>query len=466
MNKRIVSMIVAALMAVLMIVPASVAEETAVDPIQEIIAQFNEAKSVDPYEIEVHPTRVSGWVSMRWVPSTQSPVEATYPARTVLLVRKELPDWLMVENMQTGDIGYILKAHAVAVGEVQHQKPVEMTVADNGKTDLGVIDINGAFSLQCKLPEGYSIQTVRSANDQLLAVVSSEDLSKPLLQLAVAYDEAYAHVDRLNDLDDEAFAVLEKTFTDDNPLVEITYSDTGLGTRLMIAKQNDAGDDFLDFMSIYKGYFVECVLVPSESAEVKGLTDEQIQMCIDFLTDMDFVPADEAGVPDDMKDAKWLASLIDYDAETGTVTVAASRTITIPAAEAEALKVGDTLKVGNYEEAIGKLETFEDATIIINDGATLIKYGDEYHFYPDSEYEYTEPYADLKLEIPDSLVFYDRINPETGEALETDTEHTADELKAMLAEDTLPGFNTDNVYVTFDAEGNWTTAERFYTPAQ
>ena len=115
---------------------------------------------------------------------------------------------------------------------------------------------------------------------------------------------------------------------------------------------------------------------------------------------------------------------------------------------------------------IGGDKNMSAGTIIINDGATLIKYGDEYHFYPDGEYEYTEPYADLKLEIPDSLVFYDGINPETGEALETDTEHTADELKAMLAEDTLPGFNTDNVYVTFDAEGNWTTVERFYTPAQ
>ena len=47
MNKRIVSMIVAALMAVLMIVPAAVAEEAAVDPIQEIIAQVEAASIKD-----------------------------------------------------------------------------------------------------------------------------------------------------------------------------------------------------------------------------------------------------------------------------------------------------------------------------------------------------------------------------------------------------------------------------------
>ena len=427
MNKRIVSMIVAALMAVLMIVPAAVAEETAVDPIEEIVAEFNGAKAVDPYQVETHPTRVSGWVSMRWVPSTSSPIVATYPARTVLLVRKELPDWLMVENEQTGDIGYIGKAYAVPAGEAQHQKPVEMTIADNGKTDLGVIDINGAFSLQCKLAEGYTIQTVKSASDQLVAVVSSEDLTKPVLQLSIAYDEAYANVDRMNDLDEEAFAALEKTFTDDNPMVEITYSDTGLGTRLMIAKQSDSGFDFLDFMSVYKGYFVECVMVPSAEAEERKLTDEQIQMCIDFLTDLDFVPAGEA----------------------------------------EALKVGDTLKVGQFEEKIEKLETSEEGTIVINDLVTLSNYGGEYHLYPDGDdYEYLEPYMDLQLTIPDTLAFYDQIDPATGEPLETETTHTADEFRTMLAEEEIPGFAVDNVYVAFDAEGNWIAVERFYTPAQ
>lgn len=467
MNKRIVSMIVAALMAVLMILPAAVAEEAAVDPIEAIKAEFDEAKSVDPYQIEVHPTRVSGWVSMRWVPSTQSPIVATYPARTVLLVRKELPDWLLVENEQTGDIGYVNKAYAVAVGEAQQQKPVEMAVADNGKTDLGVIDINGAFSLQCKLAEGYSIQTVKSASDQLVAIVSSEDPEKPILQLSVAYDEKYANVDRMNDLDDETFAVLEKTFTDDNPLVEITYSDTGLGTRLMIAKQSDSGYDFLDFMSIYKGYFVECVMVASADAEQKELTDEQIQMCIDFLTELDFVPAGEAGIPDELKDGKWVASLSDYDAEAGTVTAALVHTIMIPAEEAEALKVGDTLKAGQFEEAIETLETPEEGTIVINGVVTLVNYGGEYNLYPDGDDNlYTEPYMDLKLAIPDTLTFYDGIDPETGEMLDTDTEHTAEEFRTMLAEEEYPGFGVDNVYVVFDEAGNWIAAERFYTPAQ
>ena len=94
--------------------------------------------------------------------------------------------------------------------------------------------VNGAFSLQCRIADGYSIMPVKSTSDQMVAIISSEDPSKPILQLCVAYDEKYAKVERLNDLSDEEFAVLEKTFTDVDPTVEITYGDTGLGPRLQL----------------------------------------------------------------------------------------------------------------------------------------------------------------------------------------------------------------------------------------
>ena len=149
------------------------------------------------------------------------------------------------------------------------------------------------------------------------------------------------------------------------------------------------------------------------------------------------------------------------------MTAALVRSVTIPAAEAEALKVGDTLKVGQFEEKIEKLETSEEGTIVINDLVTLSNYGGEYHLYPDGDdYEYLEPYMDLQLTIPDTLTFYDGIDPATGEPLETETTHTADEFRTMLAEEEIPGFAVDNVYVAFDAEGNWIAVERFYTPAQ
>jgi len=334
-------------------------------------------------------------------------------------------------------------------------------VVENGKTALGVIDINGAFSLQCKMADGYTIMPMKSTSDQLIAIISSPDPNKPILQLSVAYDEAYANVDRMNDLDDETMAKLEKTFTDVDPTVEISYGDTGLGTRLMIVRETDNGVDYLDFLSVYKGYFVECVMVMPMAAADRELKQEQIDMCIDFLTELDFVSAEAAKAPE----GRWMANLTDYDAEAGTVKAVLKHGITLDAATVEALKVGDTLTVGQFSETIEEIEKTEDGIVVINHGDELQNFGGEYHVYFNG-FEYVEPFAELVLTIPDGLVFEDGIDPATGNPLDEPVQHTAEEFKAMLAANELPGFDVDNTYVTFDAEGNWLRVEREYAPWQ
>jgi len=463
MKKRIFSLLMVLALAAALLIPAAVAEEVAVsaDPFEEITEEFRSAKAVEPYTIVTRPTRVSGWVFMRWAPSKSALQEATYPAKKELKVLKETANWLLVEDEATGNVGYLNKAYVASAGEKAADKPLNPTVVENGKTDLGVIDINGAFSLQCKMAEGYTIQPVKSTSDQMIALVTNEDPAKPILMLSVAYDEAYAKVDRMNDLDDEAFAVLEKTFTDVDPTVEITYGDTGLGTRLMIVRQSDSGFDYLDFLSIYKGYFVECVMIASRETEDKTLTEDQIQMCVNFLTDLDFVPAEEAKAPE----GRWLANLTEYDAEAGTVKAELKHGIPLDAATVEALKVGDTLTVGQFSETIEEIEKTEEGTLIINHGDELVKYGDEYHLLVNG-YDYLEPFANLTLTIPDDLEFEDGIDPATGEMLDEPVKHTAAEFKTILAEEETPGFAVDNTYVTFNADGHWGLVEREYAPWQ
>ena len=466
MKKRFIALLTALVFAACLI-PAAVAEEVAevsVDPFEEIDAEFESAKTVERYQVVTRPTRVTGWANLRWAPSRSAPLIATYPAKQELTVRKETTNWLLVENMETGDIGFISKAIVAEPGETQQLKELNPTIADNGKTDIGIIDINGAFSLQCKLADGYTIQPIKSASDQMLAVVTSEDPLKPILQLSVAYDEAYASVDRMNDLDDNTLAALEKTFTDADPYVSISYGDTGLGTRLMIARESE--DDYLDFLSIYKGYFVECVMVPSPQAEDKHLTDEQVQMCIDFLTEMDFVPVETTGDPGLVAGLKFITNLTDYNAETNTVKGTVMHGVPLPEAEAEALKAGDTLKLGElFEEEIKTLEKDEEGDIVINDYIVLRKYGDEYQasMY---DLDYLEPYVTLTLEIPDTLEIIDNIDKETGELLENPVKYTVDEFKEMLAAETSPDFATDNTWVTFDDNGGMLCVEREYSPAQ
>ena len=161
------------------------------------------------------------------------------------------------------------------------------------KTNIGAISINGVFDLKGTLPEGYSVKIRKMDNDEVLAWITSEDPEKPRMQLSIAYDEAYASVDRLNDLEESGFEALEKTFIDEDPTVEISYGDTGLGTRLLIAKQVNDIYSYVDFFSIYKGYMIEFVLLPAQNLGGESLTEEQISMCIDFLTELDFDPVAE-----------------------------------------------------------------------------------------------------------------------------------------------------------------------------
>ena len=466
MKKQLLSLLLV-LALIIAAVPVVFAEDAAMDPFEEITAEYVQAVKVEPYPVVVRPARITGWAVLRWAPSHSAPLMATYSAKQELTVRKETPNWLLVENTQTGDEGYISRKDVTETGDIPMAGIVNPTIMENGKTELGVIDINGAFSLQCAMPEGYSIRLDKSASDQMVAVIASEDPDRPIMQLSVGYDEAYADVDRLNDLDNEALDVLEKTFVDTDPAVEISYGDTGLGTRLMIARLNDGAYDYLDFMSIYKGYFVECVLLPSESAADKILTDEQTRMCIDFLTEMDFVPAEipMAGAAMPIANGRYIARLTDYNAENNTVQAEVMQEILLDREEVDNLQAGDTLAIGDETITVDTLEKDEDGVLVNNE--TYLSYAggtDVYAFF--YEHAYMETIATLTLAVPDNLVFLDYIDPATGEMLDEATEHTGAEFAAMMTEEETVDFASDNVYVSFDENGEMTTVERFYTPWQ
>ena len=161
----------------------------------------------------------------------------------------------------------------------------------------------------------------------------------------------------------------------------------------------------------------------------------------------------------------WTTNLYDYDPETNTVKGDVQHTILLAPEEAESLKVGDTLKVGGFEEEIQTLDRDETGEIVINEWITLRNYGGEYHVYL-YEIEYLENYVTLTLQIPDSLEILDNIDPATGEPLEEPARYTVEEFKAMLAADTYPNFQEDNTWVTFDDNGEMTFVERVYSPAQ
>lgn len=151
-------------------------------------------------------------------------------------------------------------------------------------TNIGTISIFREYEARCLLPDGYTMTSVNLDNGGLMRVITNEDKAKPGIVLSIMFDDMYADVKKLNDLDDEQLAFLESTYTDEFE-VEISYTETGHGTKLLVAKE--VNGVFFDVYTIYEGYEFEIVLVPGEEGD--ALTEEQIQMAVEFLTNLEFV---------------------------------------------------------------------------------------------------------------------------------------------------------------------------------
>ena len=80
--------------------------------------------------------------------------------------------------------------------------------------------------------------------------------------------------------------------------MDISYMETAYGTKLMVVKELQDGPDYVDFYTVYKGYEVELILTRAQYDAETGMildtppiTDAEIQMAVQFLSDMDFVGA-------------------------------------------------------------------------------------------------------------------------------------------------------------------------------
>ncbi len=330
------------------------------------------------------------------------------------------------------------------------------------KVAIGNISINGAFSLQCSLMDGYSVTPISVNRDQIIARIASADKTKPEMVLSVAFDEIYSEVDRLNDLTNEELSLIEETFTVVDPTIEITYDETRYGTRLLVAKQLDDTYNYVDFFTIYKGYFVEFILTAGEKAEDKTLTEDQIRMCVDFLSDLDFIPTSEAEESLNVAGKSYQASLSNYDR--GFIDVTIREPIVLSEETVQALQVGGELVIGQETISVETMST-EDDIILINDEIEIRKSDEGYlpYFY---DAAYMKDIDTLHCQLTEDLVFLDNIDEETGEMLEETASYGLDEFVKLYENENDPGFATDNVNVSFDENGQLSTIERIYVPWQ
>ncbi len=281
--------------------PTMSPEDAAAQEEAKMRTELKSEKEVSPFYIEVRTPRATSWVNFRKAPSKATERLASYPDGQALIVLGETNRWYRARDPQTNVVGYIFKEYTSRLNKaVATEAPilrveapaqtVTTTSAQETTKKLGTLSVNGVFDLTCTLPASYDVHVINQRGGKILANIRSEDVSKPQLYLSIAYDELYGDVERMNDLSAEQLAALEATFTSMND-VEITYQYTGHGTKLLVAREVGSDTDFVDILSIYKGYFIEFNMTPNPKAATQTLSHTQIGMCIDFLTDLNFVPA-------------------------------------------------------------------------------------------------------------------------------------------------------------------------------
>ena len=151
------------------------------------------------------------------------------------------------------------------------------------KTHLGTLEVGEAFRIQGKVPDNYTFNLITSNELNLIGVLAGGE-GMPSVTVSIAYSEEYHGVERFNDLDEADVQDIKDSFL---AMDDVVFEDleTAYGTRLLKVTQSDK--TFVDIYTIYKGYELEFLLSADEEVQ-----DADIQMLVDFISDMDFVTAE------------------------------------------------------------------------------------------------------------------------------------------------------------------------------
>ena len=147
-----------------------------------------------------------------------------------------------------------------------------------------------AFELITVVPEGYESLGETWINPFIVSTtLKPVDESKPAIMGVISYNDAFSDITFNDEMSDEDFdAQVKELVIDQETGDELPYTvmKTGLGTRVVVI--NDP-DGFTEFYSIWHGYEVSLMSANfDENYKATPPTDEQIEVIMQYLTDMDF----------------------------------------------------------------------------------------------------------------------------------------------------------------------------------
>ena len=148
---------------------------------------------------------------------------------------------------------------------------------DGGKTEIGTLKVGESFSIRSRLPEGYTYMPVTATELNMVGILSAGE-GRPSVTVSIAYNEEYEGTERFNDVDEAVVEEIRDSFREAGEEIAFEDLETAYGTRLLKV----TGNGFVDIYTIYKGYELEFVMTG------EGITDADVQMLVDFISDMDF----------------------------------------------------------------------------------------------------------------------------------------------------------------------------------
>ena len=173
------------------------------------------------------------------------------------------------------------KIIALALGLVMVLCAVSVFAEDAAKTEMGILSVGKAFRIQSTMPEGYAYMPVSSTDLNMVGILSAGE-GKPSVTVSIAYNEEYADTERFNDVEEAVVEEIRDSFREVAEDLVFEDLETAYGTRLLKV----SGSGFVDIYTIYKSYELEFVMTGD------ALTDADVKMLVDFISDMDFVAVD------------------------------------------------------------------------------------------------------------------------------------------------------------------------------
>ena len=162
--------------------------------------------------------------------------------------------------------------------------------------DAVSVSVDGKFTVECTIPDGYQYAEEYVDSITYTGVLADPaDPTRPVVTIVIAYDDSY-DFNRLNDLDqgrlDAWIEYIRSSYAEIYSEVKAQVLETGLGTKVVLFTAEQNGEYMTELLTVYYGCecaaYVTCL---DEEGNMTRVTDEQISLIMQFLTDMKIAAA-------------------------------------------------------------------------------------------------------------------------------------------------------------------------------